>query len=231
MSDIGTIDGYVNTLDRALPRGCRGCRTMLIELRDGLHDATAAYVEAGLPADEAERRAVSECGDVREIAEQFRTELAASQGKRAAMLLAVTMLAGIVAWDVVWNFAPPGPVGPVVLTMSGVVDWAGLAGGSSALVVIALLALGARRGTSVRPLLGGLVVATGLAVAVICGGSLAMNISEADRSMTVIASSPAVIVVSTLSLISMVAQIWALWRTLRVTFGGSRLTTDELAPV
>jgi hypothetical protein len=225
-----SIDGYVAALDRALPRGCRVRRTMLAELRDGLRDAAAAYVDAGLTMDEAERRAVSESGSVAAIAEEFRIELAACQGKRAAMLLAFTLLAGIVAWDVVWSFVPSAPARPIVVQLAGVVDWAGLVGGGSALVTIVLLMLGARRRFAVRPVLGGMVAATGLSIAVVMGGSLVMNVTNPERTADVLATSLAVNIVGVLSLAMFAAQIWALWRTIRVMFSGPSSPADELVP-
>lgn len=227
----GSVEHYVATLGRALPGPRRLRRELLEELRTGLLDAAEAHRRAGLPADEAERRAVSESGNVREIAEDFRAELAAVQGRRAAMVLALTMLAGVVAWDVVWNFAPHGPAPPIVVTLAGVVDWAGLAGGLSALAAIALLVFGARRRQAVRPILAGMVVVTGLSIAMVMGGSVVMNLADVWRTFEVVQGSRAVAVVSVLSLAMFVAQLWALWRTIRVTFTSTPLPADELVPV
>lgn len=213
------IDSYTAAVDRALPGPRRARHELVAELRDGLCDAADAYREAGLSTVEAERRAVDECGSVREIADEFRTEIAATQGHRGALLIACTMLASTFAWEVVWQFVSYRPVRPVVMRLSDVVDWAAWFASGSALLAIGLLVFAARAGLRVRPVLGGLVVVSALAMVVIVAGSITMNVDGSERAWEVLRTSPAVVGVTAFSAGALVVQVCALWRIVSAVFG------------
>ncbi|WP_243274605.1 permease prefix domain 1-containing protein, partial [Streptomyces albus] len=57
---------------------------MVAEFRDGLADATDAYVLEGLPRAEAARRAVREAGTVAQLAPHFQRELTVAQARHTA---------------------------------------------------------------------------------------------------------------------------------------------------
>jgi len=90
-------------------RGPRSVRAALVrEVDDGLHDAAAAYREAGLAPAEAARRAAEEFGAPADLAPLYQAELDASQGRRAALLIALTYPTLTLAWDALWRYASTG---------------------------------------------------------------------------------------------------------------------------
>ncbi|GAA3511045.1 permease prefix domain 1-containing protein [Actinocatenispora rupis] len=98
-----TIDAHLRALAAVLPGPARARASLLGEARDGLVDAATAYRAAGMPADEAEARAVADFGTVRELAAEYRGELALSQGRRT---LLVTLGAQLGVWlcsEVSWR--------------------------------------------------------------------------------------------------------------------------------
>ena len=106
------IEGYVAMLDRRL-RGAGELKTeLLTEVRHGLGDAAEAYRAAGVPAGEAERRAVREFGSVDELAPDLQRELALAQGRRTARLFALTMPLCVTLSTMGWAYLhPPSAVG------------------------------------------------------------------------------------------------------------------------
>jgi hypothetical protein len=105
--DLAIIDRYADGLAAAL-RGPRRLRADLVaEARDSLLDATEAHIDAGLPPEDAARRAVAEFGRLREIVPGYQRELAAAQGKRTVLWLAtvlptVHLLAPLMWWRGPW---------------------------------------------------------------------------------------------------------------------------------
>jgi len=99
------VGAFLGGLSSRLVGPGRAKRSLLAEARDGLVDATEAYVAAGLPADEAARRAVADFGGYRQVVPSYQVELAASQGRRTALLVAVTMPAVLVASRLMWTGA------------------------------------------------------------------------------------------------------------------------------
>lgn len=89
------IDEYVAGLSRRLTGPRRAKADLLAEARDGLTDATEAYVAAGLPPSEAAARAVSDFGAYRQVAPAYQTELAAAQGRLTGILVLIVMPLGI----------------------------------------------------------------------------------------------------------------------------------------
>jgi hypothetical protein len=95
------IDAYVADLDRILRGPRRAKADLLREARDGLRDAAAAHMDEGLDADAAQRRAVADFGDVRDIAPDYQAELAAAQGRRTALLICLVLAPQAPLWHFV----------------------------------------------------------------------------------------------------------------------------------
>ena len=109
-----TIDGYLDGLAVAL-RGPDRLRTdLLAEARDSLVDAVEAHRARGLPAGDAERRAVAEFGTYRDVVPGYQAELAVAQGRFTAWLLvlalpALYLVAPLMWWKGPWmGTAAPG---------------------------------------------------------------------------------------------------------------------------
>jgi hypothetical protein len=98
---------------RLASRGLAGPRrarqAIIAELRDGLHAATTANLEQGLPPDQAARAALAEFGDPATVAAAFTPELAGLQARRTALALARTGPLVGVLWiaALVATHAPP----------------------------------------------------------------------------------------------------------------------------
>jgi hypothetical protein len=102
------IDDYVTELRGALsgPHGPK--HDLVVEARDSLLDCAEAYQAAGLPREEAERRAVEEFGPVPVVAPGYQEELTASAGRRLGLLLFVSIPVTVVIWGMIWYFHPGG---------------------------------------------------------------------------------------------------------------------------
>lgn len=99
------VEIYLTGLSRALYGPRRRKADLLAEARDSLVDATEAYEADGLPAREAAERAVQDFGDLAEIVPGYRAELGIAQGRRAAVLLTLVMLAQPIVWrEGVWSW-------------------------------------------------------------------------------------------------------------------------------
>lgn len=96
MSD--PIEQVVERLDAQL--GGFGPRRagVLIEVRDGLEDAAAAYGGAGLPVVEARRRAVTDFGDPSRVAQSFRATDLGRLSRQTALLLGAGPVLVLTAW-------------------------------------------------------------------------------------------------------------------------------------
>ncbi|MBE1561085.1 permease prefix domain 1-containing protein [Nonomuraea africana] len=100
------IDDYVAGLNRALEGPGGPKRDLVVEARDSLVDTAEAYEEAGLGRLEAERLAVEEFGELREIAPGYQRELTATAGRRLAALLFVSVPLTTLLWSLIWAFFP-----------------------------------------------------------------------------------------------------------------------------
>jgi hypothetical protein len=158
-----TIDAYVAALAAAL-RGPRRLRDDLVtEARDGLVDATEAYEADGLDRTQAERRAVEDFGELREIAAAYRPELALAQARRSAVGLTFVILLQPIVWAEgrwPWNDVPAVP-GSLHSVLEAVVQWAGTGMFVAAVVGIAACGTGVRWG-AVRRSAAGVTAAIGL---------------------------------------------------------------------
>ncbi|UBU17254.1 permease prefix domain 1-containing protein [Nonomuraea gerenzanensis] len=100
------IDDYVAELDGALsgPRGAK--RDLVVEARDSLVDTAEAFEAGGLPRAEAERLAVAEFGEVREVAPGYQAELTAVAGRRLGVLLFISVPLTVAMWSMLWRIFP-----------------------------------------------------------------------------------------------------------------------------
>jgi hypothetical protein len=87
------IAAYLKELDRELRLPRRARRRVLAEAADHLHEAAAAYVAEGMPADDAEWAAVAAFGPARPLARRFADELATRAVARAGWATAVAAIA------------------------------------------------------------------------------------------------------------------------------------------
>ncbi|GGM42920.1 hypothetical protein GCM10012275_12320 [Longimycelium tulufanense] len=99
MAGQGVIDRYLLTLDARLRGPATVRRDLLAEARDGLHDAAESYRAAGLPAGEAERRAVTDFGPIGRIARDYQAELAVAHGVRFIRSLLLVIPIMHVVWE------------------------------------------------------------------------------------------------------------------------------------
>lgn len=200
----GTIADYLADLDAALPAPRRSKRTLLVEARDGLHDAAAAYEAGGLPASAAERAAVADFGAVHLIAPLYRQELAVRQMRRTCRKLSLTLPTLFLAWQALLTtsrYGSPPAHGRQVLT----IQLAGVAAATAVLAAIALpLAgrLGSATGRLSRllPRVIGTAAIVGVAAAA-CG--LATLLSQLP------AAAPAPTALAVVSALALAATAWS----------------------
>ncbi|MET9340716.1 MULTISPECIES: permease prefix domain 1-containing protein [unclassified Nonomuraea] len=100
------IDDYVAALHRALAGPSGAKRDLVLEARDSLVDTAEAYEAGGLARPEAERLAVAEFGELREVAPGYQRELTATAGRRLGALLFVSVPLTTLMWSLVWAFFP-----------------------------------------------------------------------------------------------------------------------------
>jgi hypothetical protein len=81
---------YLAKIAAQLPGSPRSRRDILAELHSGLLDAMDAHRSAGMPLSAAVQAAINEFGDPAEVADGFRTEIAAGLARRAAFVVLVT---------------------------------------------------------------------------------------------------------------------------------------------
>jgi hypothetical protein len=141
------IDEYIDELHAALRGPRRVKEDLLTEARDGLVDTARAYQEKGLDPDAAQRRAVAEFGEVREVAPDYQAELAVSQGRRTALLVFFVYTPQHFGSEFVWRSQAPGwswQPGEAYLFLARVVDWAALATIAAALAAVLACGVGVR---------------------------------------------------------------------------------------
>lgn len=165
------IEEYVHSLDRAL-RGPRRLKAdLLTEVRHSLVDAAAGHRAEGLPAAEADRVAVAEFGQVRQLAGDYQVELAAASARTLTVRVVVMWALLFFCADLTWRGAPwtgtPLPSGYPLLSAS--LSWLWLGSGLVAVTGYLWLTWSARRGPgrSVREVR---VLGRGLAGSLVLGG-------------------------------------------------------------
>ncbi|MFV2115611.1 permease prefix domain 1-containing protein [Micromonospora sp. LOL_025] len=168
-------------------RGSRRLKSdLLTEARHGLLDAVDAYRADGLPATEAQRRAVAEFGSPAQLAPAYQAELAAGALRglslRVITLATVAFVAGDLTWQgSSWDGSPP-PAGYQVLSAS--VGWVWAA--AFVLAATGLLPAGrsALRGGAADRAVGAALTGV-LALGVLTGSALfAWSIGLWDAALT-----------------------------------------------
>jgi hypothetical protein len=210
------VTAHVAELERVLCGPGRVRRSMIREVRDGLHDAVAAYCEGGLDHERAATRAVRDFGPVHEIAPHFQDELAARQGRWTAALLMVVFPGLVLGWDLLWSNSAGmdhAPVPFITMVLARVQDAAGALVGAAAVV---LLAVSFHR-TAPPRLVTSLVGVTAIVGSVVSvGTAVLMNLSNAPSAAVMIAANPYVVPAFVVSGLMFALVIWAAVRTLRV---------------
>jgi hypothetical protein len=200
------VTEHMAELGRRLRGPARLRRSILAETRDGLRDAAAAHEDGGLAPAAAASRAVRDFGAVGEIAPLYQDELTARQGRRTAVLLAVTYPGLALGWSLLaqggggWT-RPPTPLVAVLARLQDAVSW-GV--GIAALVALALTF---RRRPPRR--LAAAIAALGAAGTVLCGGSAAVMVAGNGRP------DPLSVVAYGISAAALVITVWSAARTLR----------------
>ncbi|SCG41511.1 permease prefix domain 1-containing protein [Micromonospora halophytica] len=151
---------------------------LIVELRHALSDAAEAYREGGLPATEAQRRAVAEFGTPAQLVPAYQAELAAGALRglslRAFAVAVVLVVAGDLTWQgSSWSGGPPPPEGYLLLSAS--LNWIWLTVAGLALAGLALGTRLARRGRAGVPASGrliGLGLSGALALGALAGVAL-----------------------------------------------------------
>ncbi len=93
-----SIELYLAELDQAL-RGPRHAKAdLLAEARDSLRDAQASYMDSGLAAGPAGRRAVADFGEIPLVAAGFQAELSRVQARRTALWLVLAVAGQPLVW-------------------------------------------------------------------------------------------------------------------------------------
>jgi hypothetical protein len=187
---VDPVAAHVAAFERVLHGPARARRSMIDEIRDGLHDAEAAYRSRGLDRQRAGLQAVRDFGAVREVAPLIQEELTARQARWAALLLAAAFPALVEGWDLLWVVTgdwKPAPTPPVVLLLAGTQDTVSYGIAVAALV---LLAATFRRMVPPRWITAtvGLMGALG-AVACLCM-STAMWVANAPAAASIVATHP-----------------------------------------
>lgn len=141
------IDAYIAELRHAL-RGPRRVKAdLLTEARDSLVDAADAYRSRGLDRDAAERQAVAEFGEVRQIAPDYQATLGLAQARRTALLVFCTRTPEFLGSEYVWRSAAHDWTwrpGPGYLLLARIVDWMAIAGIVCALLAVLACGIGVR---------------------------------------------------------------------------------------
>ncbi|MFC5923652.1 permease prefix domain 1-containing protein [Micromonospora vulcania] len=145
------VEDHLRELAARLQGPTRLKSDLLTEARHGLLDTVEAYRERGVPATEAQRRAVAEFGSLAQLLPSWQAELAvgALRGLSLRMLAVagVLVVAGDLTWrGASWSAGPPPPV--LYRLLSASVDWIWI--GALLLAVVGLLVVAASA-RSTRP--------------------------------------------------------------------------------
>jgi hypothetical protein len=211
---LDPVEAHVAELERSLRGPQRDRRSLVREARDGLEDAVDAYRRGGMDAESAGRRAVRDFGPVADVAPLYQEELAAAQGRRTALLLAVALPALVLGWDFVWvsGLAPGPPVPPAVKVLAAVQDATSITIAVAALVLVALTF---RRTRSPR-WVAAAAAAAALTTAAVCGGAtVAMSVLNPAEVEVRFLTQPVSVTAYVVSMLVMVLMNRSAVRTLR----------------
>jgi hypothetical protein len=148
------VEDRLRELDVRLRGPARLKSDLLTEVRHALLDAVEAYREEGLPAAEAERRAVAEFGSPGQLAPAYQAELAAGAlrglAQRVLAVAGVLVAAGDLTWrGSSWSDGPRPPASYLLLSAS--LNWIWIIAGGLALAGLVLVTAAARRGRADLP--------------------------------------------------------------------------------
>jgi hypothetical protein len=176
---LDPVDAHVAELERSLRGPGKVRRGMVREVREGLDDAVDSYLRRGLTPEHAARQAVRDFGPVSAVVPLYQDELAAGQGRRTALLLAVALPALVLGWDLLWASGvadwPPTPA-PVALTVKGLARVQDLVSGFAAATALVLAILTLRRTGSPRRVAAAVAVTTLTAVTLCVIAAIAMSV-------------------------------------------------------
>jgi hypothetical protein len=189
--DRDLIADHVAELDRALRGTHRARRGLLREVREGMQDTADGYRRVGIDAERAARLAVRDFGPVSALAPLYQEELAAAQGRRTALLLALGVPGLVIGWDLLWaSGAAVAPTEPPH-AIYALARFQEVAGGLIAITAVVLVLLTSRPARSPRRAVAA-AVATALATIVACGGAaVAMLCVHGPAVWSRIAAQPA----------------------------------------
>ena len=143
----GAIAAYVAELDSALCGPRRAKADLIAEARDSLIDATEAFELRGFDRVTAERHAVTEFGDVTEIASGYQAELGLSQGQRTAFWIVCVLAPQGLVWQHVgglvlgeWSWDPT----PGYVAVNSLMPWLGAVAIIGALLASVMCGVGVR---------------------------------------------------------------------------------------
>jgi len=176
---LDPVEAHVAELERSLRGPSKVRRGIVREVRDGLADAVEAHRRGGLDAGEAARRAVRDFGPVSAVVPLYQDELAAGQGRRTALLLAVALPALMLGWDLLWStgFMDGPPAAPAAAaTVKGLARAQDLVSGVAAVTALLLASLTFRRTGSPRRVAAAVAVTALSAVGLCVLSAVAMNV-------------------------------------------------------
>ncbi|MBB6373202.1 hypothetical protein BKA01_000424 [Pseudonocardia eucalypti] len=209
------MDTLLRRLDARLYGPRRARRELLAEVADGLADAERRYAEAGYGTEAARRAAAEEFGDPDTLVPVYQAELTASQGRRTALLLLFGLPVASRLWGLLWSVvprqAPPTPA--EVAWLYPMYQAATLVSVMGAVLGLALLVRGARRGRSP----GAVVVLLGVAGALAVALNLTASVSHAIVARSpaeVIENSPLAVVIYVVTVLAMALVATAAWRSI-----------------
>jgi hypothetical protein len=225
------VAAHVAELERMLRGPGAVKRSMIAEVHDGLHDAAEAYRAGGLDPQRAAATAVRDFGTAREVAPLMQEELTLRQGRRTAILVAVSFPAMLVGWDLLWMYGEGGLWSAAPNTVAGLARSVDVASGLAGAAALALLIGTFRRRVAPRwiTVLAGLTAATG---AVFCGGAaLVMNLVNRRHAGDVLATSPLTALAVVASAVAIALVIRSAVRSLRVAYAPARSDREPDPPL
>ena len=140
------VDDYLAALSTSLGGPRRRKADLLAEARDHLTDATEAFEAGGLERYDAERAAVADFGELRDVVPGYRAELAVSQSRRTAVLLFMVLIVQPIVWrddTWTWNQEPAGP-SPVNGTLDNLIEIVGMLSMLGAVLAVVVAGIGMR---------------------------------------------------------------------------------------
>jgi hypothetical protein len=136
------IRSYLAELADSLPGPAGVRRDIVAELGAGLADAADAYRSGGLDPACAARAAIAEFGHPDQVAVGFRSELAAAQARRTALIFMTTGPLSGLLWAIALLASHIG------VRFAPAYEWAGLPGGAQLAIHVAVVILAVAIGST-----------------------------------------------------------------------------------